>query len=52
VDPLKPIEPFHQDNGLFIGLGVAAAVILLLVCGIAVIIQNQTNTTGKLILTI
>jgi hypothetical protein len=41
VDPLKPNEPIEQeDHGIFIGIGVAAAFVLLVVCGIAVTIQN------------
>jgi hypothetical protein len=45
VDPLKPIEPIEDHHDIFIGIGVAAAFVLLVICGIVVIIQNRTNTT-------
>ena len=41
VDPLKPITPEEEDHhDIFIGIGVAAAVVFFFICGIAVIIQN------------
>ena len=48
MDPFKPIEPIQDDgHGLAIGLGVAAALlIILIICGIVVIIQNRTNTVN------
>jgi hypothetical protein len=49
IEPLNPIDPIqdHHD-ALYVGLGVAAAIIFLVVCGILVTIQNWTNTTGPL----
>jgi hypothetical protein len=39
VDPLQPNEPTHEENnGIFIGIGVAAAFVFLVVCAIAVTI--------------
>ena len=41
VDPLKPITPEGEDHhDIFIGIGVAAAVVFFFICGIVVIIQN------------
>jgi hypothetical protein len=40
VDPFEP-EPIKDDPGIAIGIGVAAALIFLVVCGIAVTIQNS-----------
>ena len=44
VDPLRPIDPIQpmQDHhGLYVGLGVAAAaIIVFIICGILVTIQN------------
>jgi hypothetical protein len=39
VDPFKP-EPIQDHQDIFIGIGVAAAFIFLVVCGIAVTIQK------------
>ena len=42
VDPLKPINPVDEDHrDIFIGIGVAAAVVFFFICGIVVIIQTQ-----------
>jgi hypothetical protein len=55
VEPFNPIEPFEKNHGIFIGIGVAAAVVFFVICVILVTIQNRTYTIGlqkKLILTI
>jgi hypothetical protein len=38
VDPLRPIEPIKDHRNVYIGLGVAAAAMFVLVCGILVTI--------------